>query len=108
MTLNQPAHHEANLLFDRCVCVRACLVAALTLPGLMKLFGEGGTPKPLVMNGELKSSISLLRIIPVDFDLTLEPKLQGRNKKNNGYLKPEAVAGEKFRCSAQRAGRTGG
>lgn len=41
----------------------------------MKLFGEGGTPKPFVMCGELKSSISLLRIIPVDLDMTLEPKL---------------------------------
>lgn len=42
----------------------------------MKLLGEGGTPKPFVMSGELKSSISLLRIIPVDLDMTLEPKLQ--------------------------------
>lgn len=42
----------------------------------MKLFGEGGTPKPFVMSGELKSSISLLRSIPVDLDMTLEPKLQ--------------------------------
>lgn len=91
------------------VCVCVCLMSALTLPGLMKLFGEGGTPKPLVMNGELKSSISLLRIIPVNLDLTLEPKLQGRRKKkNNSYSKSEAVAGEEFRCSGQRAGRTGG
>lgn len=46
----------------------------------MKLLGEGGTPKPLVMNGELKSSISLLRRIPVDPDMTLEPKLQDNRK----------------------------
>lgn len=51
----------------------------------MKLLGEGGTPKPFVMSGELKSSISLLRMIPVEFDLTLEPKLQGdNNHKDNG------------------------
>lgn len=44
----------------------------------MKLFADGGTPKPFVMSGELKSSISLLRMIPVDLDITLEPKLRGR------------------------------
>lgn len=42
----------------------------------MKLLGEGGTPKPLVMSGELKSSISLFRRIPVEPDMTLEPKLE--------------------------------
>lgn len=57
-----------------------CLKAnAIISPGLIKLFGEGGTPKPFVMNGELKSSISLLRIIPVDLDKTLEPNLQRDN-----------------------------
>ena len=49
----------------------------------MKLFGEGGTPKPFVMSGELKSSISLLRSIPVDLDMTLEPKLQENNDHND-------------------------
>lgn len=43
----------------------------------MKLFGEGGIPNPLVMCGELKSSISSLKMIPVDRDMTLEPKLEG-------------------------------
>lgn len=42
----------------------------------MKLLGDGGTPNPFVMYGELKSSISLLRIIPVELDMTLEPRLQ--------------------------------
>ena len=42
----------------------------------MKLFGEGGIPNPLVMYGELKSSISSLKMIPVDRDMTLEPKLE--------------------------------
>lgn len=41
----------------------------------MKLLGEGGIPNPLVMWGELKSSISSLKIIPVDRDMTLDPKL---------------------------------
>lgn len=43
--------------------------------GTMKLLGEGGTPKLLVIKGELKSSISLFSIIPVEFDINLEPKL---------------------------------
>lgn len=43
--------------------------------GTMKLLGEGGTPKLLVISGELKSSISLFSIIPVEFDMNLEPKL---------------------------------
>lgn len=46
----------------------------------MKLLGEGGTPKPFVMLGELKSSISLFRRIPVDRDLILEPKLQDNDQ----------------------------
>lgn len=41
----------------------------------MKLLGEGGTPKPFVMYGELKSSISSLKMMPVERDITLEPKL---------------------------------
>jgi hypothetical protein len=41
----------------------------------MKFLGEGGRSKALVMFGELKSSISLLRRIPVE-DMTLEPKLE--------------------------------
>lgn len=46
----------------------------------MKLLGEGGTPKPFVMYGELKSSISSFKSIPVDPDMTLEPKLRENNK----------------------------
>ena len=41
----------------------------------MKLFGEGGTPKPLVMLGAEKSSISSLKITPVCGDITVEPNL---------------------------------
>ena len=44
-------------------------------PGLMKLFGEGGTSNPLVILGLLKSSISLLNKIPVCGDMTTDPKL---------------------------------
>lgn len=50
----------------------------------MKLLGEGGTPKPLVIYGELKSSISSLKIMPVDLDITLEPKL-GEKNQNDHY-----------------------
>lgn len=42
----------------------------------MKLLGDGGIPKPLVIYGELKSSISSLKMIPVDRDITLDPKLK--------------------------------
>ena len=44
--------------------------------GRIKLLGEGGTPKELVTLGELKSSISLLKMIPVWGDITTAPKLQ--------------------------------
>lgn len=46
----------------------------------MKLLGEGGIPKVLLMYGELKSSISLLKMTPVDPDMTLEPKLKQKEK----------------------------
>lgn len=46
---------------------------------MMKLLGDGGTSNPLVIYGELKSSISLLRMIPVDPDMTFDPKLQEDN-----------------------------
>ena len=46
------------------------------LPGLMKLFGEGGTPKWLVMLGAEKSSISSLSMIRVRGDISREPKLE--------------------------------
>lgn len=55
--------------------------SGLATPGWMKLLGEGGIPKPLVMYGELKSSISSLKMIPVDPDMTLEPKLKEENAR---------------------------
>lgn len=42
-------------------------------PGLTKLFGEGGTPKLLVIFGYEKSSISSLIMIPVDGDRNMAP-----------------------------------
>lgn len=47
-----------------------------SIPGKIKLAGEGGTPNSLMMLGELKSSISSLNRIPLTGDSTLEPKLQ--------------------------------
>ena len=41
----------------------------------MKLLGEGGIPKPLVMFGDEKSSISSLTMMPVFGDITTDPKL---------------------------------
>lgn len=52
----------------------------------MKLLGEGGIPKSLVMYGELKSSISSLKMIPVDPDMTLEPKLKDRRMDSGTSL----------------------
>lgn len=40
----------------------------------MKFAGVGGYPKALVTLGVLKSSISSLRMIPVEGDLKAEPK----------------------------------
>ena len=45
------------------------------LPGAIKLIGLGGTPKKLVIFGELKSSISSLRRMPVCSELNPAPKL---------------------------------
>lgn len=73
-------HCDTEKPVRRCFLTVACVyVCAGLKPGLMKLFGEGGTPKPFVRNGELKSSISSLRSIPVELDMTLEPKLQVNN-----------------------------
>ena len=47
-------------------------------PGRMKFVGEGGTPNEFVTLGELKSSIWLLKIIPVFGDIFMEPKLNTR------------------------------
>lgn len=46
---------------------------------MMKLLGEGGTPNPLIIRGELKSSISLFSSTPVEEDMTMEPKLWKQN-----------------------------
>ncbi len=45
-------------------------------PGLMKLLGDGGRLKSLVMLGDEKSSISSLKMIPVEGDMILDPKLK--------------------------------
>lgn len=45
-------------------------------PGLMKLTGDGGMPKALVILGELKSSISSLNMIPVEFERNIAPNLK--------------------------------
>lgn len=44
-------------------------------PGRMKFAGEAGKSNPLVIFGELKSSISSLNIIPVDLERIIAPKL---------------------------------
>ena len=50
------------------------------LQGLIKLFGDGGKSNPLVIFGALKSSISSLKIIPVELDRNLAPILFKENK----------------------------
>ena len=50
--------------------------AVLVSPGLMKLWGEGGRLKSLVMLGEEKSSISSFKMMPVEGDIMREPKLE--------------------------------
>ena len=46
-------------------------------PGWMKLASEGGTPKLLGAPGVEKSSISLLKMIPVCVEAIRAPKLDG-------------------------------
>ena len=46
------------------------------LPGTMKLLGEAGTPKKFTVPGIEKSSISLLKMMPVLLPMTFEPKLE--------------------------------
>ena len=46
------------------------------LYGSMKFASDGGTPKLLSLPGVEKSSISLLKKIPVRLPRTFEPKLQ--------------------------------
>ena len=45
------------------------------LNGRIKLAGEGGYPKALILPGVEKSSISLFMMIPVDSETNNEPKL---------------------------------
>lgn len=49
------------------------------LPGRMKFAGDGGRSKPLVILGELKSSISSLNIIPVEFERIIAPNLLNKD-----------------------------
>ena len=54
------------------------------LPGCTELACDGGTPK-LFLPPVLKSSISLLRMMPVEGEMTLLPKLQ-IHQVNGGAL----------------------
>ena len=49
------------------------------LPGAMKLLGEAGTPKKFNSPGVEKSSISLLKMMPVLLPKTFDPKLEKQN-----------------------------
>lgn len=49
------------------------------LPGRIKFAGDGGSPKALVILGELKSSISSLNIIPVDLERIIAPNLLNKD-----------------------------
>lgn len=64
------------------LCNGECLMSKV-LPGLMKLAGDGGTPKKLVMFGAEKSSISSLSTMPVCVDRIPAPKLLSGVKKQN-------------------------
>ena len=55
------------------------------LPGLMKLVGEGGSLKKLVMFGEEKSSISSFRMIPVDGDMMPDPNLNRNSYERHAF-----------------------
>ena len=46
-------------------------------PGAMKLEGDAGIPKELTVPGVEKSSISLLKMMPVLLPFTFDPKLSG-------------------------------
>ena len=52
------------------------------LPGAMKLVGEAGTPYEFTVPGVEKSSISLLKMMPVLLPKTFDPKLQRENNTN--------------------------
>ena len=50
------------------------------LPGAMKLLGEAGTPYEFTVPGVEKSSISLLKMMPVLLPTIFDPKLQRENR----------------------------
>lgn len=60
------------------------------LPGAMKLATEGGTPKPFTMWGELKSSISLLKMMPFTGERRSEPKLQRQARERGSICEPSS------------------
>ena len=68
-------------------------------PGRMKFVGDGGTPNAFVTLGELKSSISLLKIMPVLGDILMEPNLKGQryytasHKKESSSLHSTVLTG---------------
>ena len=55
--------------------------------GAIKLAGDAGTPKKFVVFGVEKSSISLLKIIPVLEPTTLDPKLNIKKRKKKHLFK---------------------
>lgn len=73
---------------------------SLQLPGAMKFAGEGGIPNPLIMLGELKSSISSLNMIPLTLDRTSEPKLEKTSWRRHVKTRanPERASGELLQC----------
>lgn len=73
---------------------------SLQLPGAMKFAGEGGIPNPLIMSGELKSSISSLNKIPLTLDRTSEPKLEKTSWRRHVKTRanPERASGELLQC----------
>ena len=52
------------------------------LPGTMKLVVEAGSPNEFTVPGVEKSSISLLKMMPVLLPKTFDPKLQCENNTN--------------------------
>lgn len=64
------------------------------LPGSMKFAVEGGTPNPLTMKGELKSSISSLNMIPLTLDRTSEPKLNKTSSQEGSSDAKSQTSGE--------------
>jgi hypothetical protein len=85
-----PAAPVTNRTFpvDLSTIITGLIEESGRFPGLMKLFGDGGKLKSLVMFGDEKSSISSLKMIPVDGDIIREPKL----KKQNIFLCRDSFA----------------